>query len=169
MNLDFNEIANGAQFEDLVVSYFEDLRNEGGHDITNIEIKPSGTGTDGGRDILVTFQISDFLSSFERKWVVQCKFWNADISPAALANDNIPTLLYSYGATGYLLFCKQRPTSKLTQLFERLEVECRLKNKYMIWSGEQFKRVILAKSEPTILRQYFPRYYKYCVDNNLFK
>lgn len=169
MTLDFNEIKDDKQFEDLVVAYFEDLKNEKAHNITNVEVKPSGTGTDGGRDILVTFQLSDSVSTFYRRWVVQCKFHNANISTDKIADINIPTLLYSYKASGYLLVCKQKPTSKLTDLFERLEENCREKNKYIVWSGEQLKRLILVKSKQSILQQFFPAYYDFCVTNNIFE
>src|SRR5580698_6557605 len=112
MSIDFNEILNPNQFEDLVISYFEDLKNEKANNIIDVNVKPSGTGTDGGRDILVTLQVSDSVSTFYRRWVVQCKFHNSDISTTKISDVNLPTLLYSYNASGYLLVCKQKPTSK---------------------------------------------------------
>jgi hypothetical protein len=159
MTLEFNEISDDQQFEELVTSYFEEIKKEKQDDVVNIEVKPPGMGTDGGKDILVTFQVSDSVSTFSRKWVVQCKFHNSNISTDRIADVNIPTLLYSYGASGYLLICKNRPTSKLSELFERLEKECRLGNKYIIWSGEQFKRLLLVKE--SLLQQYFPKYFEY--------
>ncbi len=169
MNLDLKEISDHKNFEDLIVSYFQDLINEKADNILNIDVKPSGTGIDGGRDILVTFQVSDTISTFRRRWVIQCKFHNSDISTDKISDINIPTLLYSYNASGYLLVCKQKPTSKLTELFERLERECRLENKYMVWGGEQLKRSIIVKSNQSILQQYFPAYFEYCVVNNILK
>ena len=167
MQLDFNEIDNHKQFEDLVVAYFEDLKLENVHSIVDIKVNPSGTGTDGGRDILISFNVSDGISTFDRRWVIQCKFHNSDISTDKISDINIPTLVYSYKATGYLLICKQKPTSKLTDLFERLEANCRFQHGYLIWSGEQFKRLILVKSKKNILQQFFPTYFDYCVKNNI--
>jgi hypothetical protein len=169
MQLDFDEITDHKKFEDLVISYFEDLKHENVHNIVDIDVKPSGTGTDGGRDILILFKVSDNISTFDRRWIVQCKFHNSDISTDKISDINIPTLMYSYKATGYLLVCKQKPTSKLTELFERLESNCRDNNKYLIWSGEQFKRLILIKSKFDILQQFFPAYFAYCVKNNIIK
>jgi len=168
MTLDFNEITDDRQFEDLVVSYFEDLKHEKAHKIIDIYVKPSGSGTDGGRDILVTFIVSDSVVTFERRWVVQCKFHSSNISTDKIADINLPTLLHSYKASGYLLVCKQKPTAKLTELFERLEKNCKFENKYAIWSGEQLKRLILVKSKKEILQQYFPKYFNYCLSNNIF-
>lgn len=167
MTINLDEIKSDEQFEDLVIAYFEDLKNEGIHNIKTVKVKPSGTGTDGGRDILVDFTISDNITTFERRWIVQCKFHNRNISTSKIADINIPTLIHSYKASGYLLICKKRPTSKLTDMFERLNDKCKMKYTYLIWSGEQLKSTILTKSKPNILRQFFPSYYTYCINNNL--
>ena len=169
MTIDFDEIRDDKHFEDLVISYFEDLKNEGTHNIVDIDVKSSGIGTDGGRDILVNFKITDNITTFDRRWIIQCKFHNSNISTNEISDINLPTLIYSYKATGYLLICKKRPTSKLTNLFERLNKECKMDYQYLIWSGEQLKRLLLAKSKPEILQQYFPNYYAYCLQNNLIK
>ena len=168
MNIDFKEISDDEKFEDLVVSYFEDLKNENDSKILDIEVKPSGVGTDGGRDILVTFKVTDTVTTFNRRWVIQCKFHSTNISTDKIADINIPTLLYSYNASGYLLICRKKPTSKLTELFERLEINCKFENKYHVWSGEQFKRLINAKSNKKLLQQYFPNYFNFCKKNNIF-
>lgn len=168
MTFNFDEILDHKKFEDLVVSYFEDLKNEKGHSIVDIDVKPSGTGTDGGRDILVTIKVSDSVVTFDRRWVVQCKFHNSDISTDKISDINIPSLLSSYKASGYLLICKQKPTSKLTDLFENLEKENGIGLKYVVWSGEQFKRLLLVKSKKEILQQYFPAYFDYCITTKIF-
>jgi hypothetical protein len=159
MIFDFNEISDHRKFEDLVVSYFEDLKHEKGHNIVDVEVKPSGTGTDGGRDILLTLNVSDNIVTFKKRWVVQCKLHNSDISTDKISDINIPTLIHSYNASGYLLICRQKATSKLTELFERLELNCRFENKYTIWSGEQFKKRIITNTR--IIKQFFPKYFEY--------
>lgn len=169
MKLDFNEIQNGDTFEDLVVSYFENLKNEKSKEIIDIVIKPTGPGADGGRDILVNFMITDSLMTFERRWVIQCKFHSKNVSTDKIADINIPTLLHSYKASGYLLICKEKATSKLTQPFERLEQNCIFGNKYIVWSGNTFKLNILNNSNKNILKQYFPIFYNHCVTNNVLQ
>lgn len=166
MNLDFEEIPNGNKFEDLVISYFEDLKNED-NNISKVKVIPSGIGTDGGRDILISIEVTDGINSFKRKWVIQCKFHKKNISTSNINDINIPSLVHSYNASGYLLIIKEKPTSKLTDLFERLNNNCKFNYNYVIWSGEQFKRLIITKSIPTILKQFFPNYYKYCKSNNI--
>jgi len=158
MNLSLNEISNHKSFEDLVISYFEDSMTKKGTNIIDIEVKPSGTGADGGRDILVIISINDNISTYKMRWIVQCKFHSSDISTDKIADINIPTLLHSYNACGYLLVCKQKPTSKLTNLFEDLETNCIFGKKYVSWSGEQFKRRIISNEK--IIQQYFPKYFQ---------
>lgn len=159
MYLEFDEIKDGDQFEELVVAYFKEEQNKK-NDIVDIDIKPSGLGVDGGRDILISFKVSDSIHSFTRRWVIQCKFHNRNISTKAISDVNIPSLIHSYEAAGYLLICRKKPTSKLTNLMEKLEQSCKFDYKYQIWSGEQFKHSILS-SPDNILKQFFPKYYRY--------
>lgn len=169
MTLTFDEIISGDQFEDLAVSYFEELKNERENNITSLDVRPSGTGADGGRDILLKLRVADGISNFERIWVVQCKFHERNISTNKVNEVNIPSLIHSYKADGYLLICKKKPTSRLTNFFDGLRVNCRFEYKYEIWSGEQFKRLIQSKSKPTILMQFFPKYFEYVVKNDIIK
>lgn len=168
MTFDFGEISDHKKFEELAVSYFEDLKHEKGHGIVDVDVKPSGTGVDGGRDILVTLKVSDGVVTFERRWVVQCKFHDTDISTDKIADINIPTLLASYNASGYLLICKLKPTSKLTTMFENMEKENHYGQRFIVWSGEQFKRLILVKSKKEIIQQFFPSYFEYCITHKIF-
>ena len=159
MNLSFDEIKDGDHFEDLVAEYFRDLKNEAENNITNVQVYPSGTGTDGGRDILVEFHLSDDIKIFKRKWIVQCKFHEENISPSKIKSINVPTLIHSYGAAGYLLVCKSRPTSGLTELFERLNKECKDKYEYECWSGNQFLSKLVLREKLHCV--YFPKYDHY--------
>lgn len=161
MNLSLDEIENDERFEELIVAYFEDMKNDG----IDVKVQPSGTGIDGGRDILVEFTVDDNIATFQRKWIIQCKFHNSNISTDKIADINIPSLIHSYKASGYLLICKKRPTSKLTELFERLEHNCSFNYKYKILSGEQLIRLILGKRK-SLWQQFFPKYYEYFTKTN---
>jgi hypothetical protein len=134
------------------------LKNEKDSNISNIEVIPSGIGSDGGRDILINFELNDQVTNFIRKWVVQCKFHKNSISTAQINKVNIPTLIHSYNASGYLLICKSSPTSGITNLFERLNQECAFKYHYECWNGAKFLSKLLHRTR--ILEQYFPKYYK---------
>lgn len=159
MSLDLNEIKDGDHFEELVAAYFKELKN-GENNILDAKVMQSGIGADGGRDILVTYTIADGIKSFKRTWVIQCKFHKKNISPSAIKGVNIPSLVHSYEAAGYLLVCKKRPTSGLTGLFDKLNSKCKFKYKYEIWDGEQFKRLLLGDEQAKTIKQFFPEYCK---------
>jgi len=158
MELSFNEIRDSRQFELLTASYFEEAQKQNPH-ITKVDAKPSGTGADGGKDIIVTIHIDDSITKFERRWLVQCKFYKSSVSPKNLSRDNIPLLIQSYNANGYLLVCKSDVTNKLVELFDRLNNECVLKNEYIIWRGDEFLRKIQAHTQ--LLKDYFKDYYQF--------
>lgn len=159
MNLTFNEIRDGDHFEDLVADYFRHLVELPENNIASVDVRPSGTGTDGGRDILVEFDMSDDIKVFKRLWVVQCKFHDTPVSPTHVNNINLPTLIHSYKASGYLLVCKSRPTSGLTNLFERLNAECRNEYKYECWYGNQLLNKLVLRDD--LHANYFPDYYEW--------
>jgi hypothetical protein len=157
--LSFNEIKDGAHFEDLVVAYFNSKLIEPLSGISSVSGRHSGLGPDGGTDILIEFRLTDTISEFSRKWVVQCKFHSRNISPTSLNDNNIPSLIHSHNADGYLLICKEKPTVKLTNLFEQLNTNCKFKYRYTIWSGEVFKSQLLVAHD-TVRKQFFPKFYK---------
>jgi len=155
-NLSFSEINDGDHFEDLVAAYFKDLINDTDSKIIQVEVKKSGVGTDGGVDIIVEYLFTDDIKTFKRKWVVQCKFLNENISPSKINSVNIPTLINSRGANGYLLVCKKKPTSKLTDLFEKLNENCDRRYQYICWDGLEFLSKV--RHRPNIHDDFFPTY-----------
>ncbi len=166
MQLDFSEIQNWQQFEDLALAYFEVVKDED-NNISDVFTEPSGEGGDGGRDILITLTVNDSLVTYKRKWVVQCKFYEDNVNKGCLADINIPTLIHEYGADGYLLICKNGVTAPLSTQFESLRVNCKFQYNYLIWLGNQFKKRLLT--HPDLLRQFFPKYYAFTQQMNKIK
>jgi len=156
--LSLDEIKTDKQFEELVAAYFRSRRSKKSSNIDRVDVNHSGVGPDGGKDILVDLQFSDGIGGFNRRWVVQCKYHNRNISPSTLNDNNIPTLIHSYNADGYLLICRKNPTSKLTALFDRLNQNCNFKYRYEVWSGPMFLSQLLIADEK-IKKQFFPIYY----------
>lgn len=154
--LTLEEIKDATQFEELVASYFRAIKKEN-KSLVWVDVKPPAVGTDGGRDILIDFLITDGIKEFRRRWIVQCKFHKRNISTDEISDINIPTLIHSYKASGYLLICKQSPTNKLTAMFERLNSDCHHKYQYVIWSGEFFRSLLLT-AEPIIHKTFFPKF-----------
>jgi predicted helicase len=159
MKLDFSEIKDWKEFENLAAAYFNSLPEMRDNSISEVFVQSSGEGSDGGRDILVTFRLSDTVITYERKWVVQCKFYNKSVSKSELSTINIPSLIHEYGADGYLLICKNGVTAKVSEMFENFRKNCRFRYSYLIWDGSTFLRYIINGND--LLEQYFPKYYKF--------
>ena len=108
--IEFEELSDDFQkIEDLVADYFREIQKDKilSNSIKDIEVRQSGKGADGGRDILIIFQLTDSVITFERKWVVQCKFYKDDVSKSNLSDVNIPSLIHEYKADDYLLICRK--------------------------------------------------------------
>jgi hypothetical protein len=157
--IEFDELPNWQAFEDLVGDYFRGIKDQ--KNITDIKVEQSGEGADGGRDILVTFQITDSIIPFERKWVVQCKFYDRSVSKAELSDINIPTLIHEYRADGYLLVCKGNVTSTVSAMFESLRNKCKMGYSYIFWTGNQFKDQLYLQPYEPLIQKHFPEYYRF--------
>lgn len=166
MILDFSHITGDDWqiFENIVEKYFEELKNDKKRypNIIDIQTFPTGSGPDGGRDILVDIEFDDTVSKHTIRWVVQCKCYESDVGPSLLKEVNIPTLLHSYDASGYLLVCKKDVTHSLTELFEDLREKCSMGCKYVFWRGADFQKKILDLNwDTSFMKLYFNDYYKY--------
>lgn len=156
--LSFDEIQDGEKFEDLVATYFRQQEADTSNNVFQVEVLPSGKGSDGGKDLLVKFQVNDSVRPFFRSWVVQCKFYKRDLRKSDLADVNIPSLVHQYKADGYLLVCRRGMVNTLATMFEDLNKNCRFGYSYVFWTGEEFKQKILV-APSTFREQFFPRYY----------
>ena len=157
--LSFKEVKNWRIFEDLVADYFREVKNDKDLNIDSVEVKPSGIGGDGGRDILVKFLVYDSIKPFIRTWIIQCKYHNNNIGKSEISAINIPTLIHEYEAHGYLIVCKQDFTSTLTDSFENLNKNCKLKYQYEFWSGNDLLNRIRNKEK--LINNYFPKHKAY--------
>lgn len=152
MNLNLDELSNDRKFQDLIKKLFEKME---------YVVDPSGVGADEGKDILVSTTVDDKVAKHTNKWIVQCKYYKNSVSLADINDQNLPTLIYSYNATGYLLVVKNYVTSKLSKEFERLNSvdELKLGYKYVVWDGEDIINKIIKYED--LIQQFFPNYYAY--------
>jgi len=157
--LSLDEITDWKSFENLVAAYFETVKQDNEFNVESVLVQPTGTGADGGRDILVTFTVHDSVIPFCRKWVIQCKFHDTDISKGDLSDINIPSLLHEYGANGYLLVCKHQVTAPVSRMFEELNKNCWANRSYQFWKGDDLLKRVGVKDD--LLRLYFPGFYSF--------
>jgi len=93
MLIDFSEIKDWRQFEDLVCDLLE---KEGFY----IEER-SGIGPDEGRDILVLGYFANSLERMERRYLVSCKHWNRPVPESEVTD--ISDKMKQHKAQGFLL------------------------------------------------------------------
>lgn len=142
VNIDYNELADWKAFESLVEAYFEKVLLDRSNSVSGVRTESSGEGIDGGMDILLTFQFKDSIVEFERKWVVQCKFYDKTLGMSHIAGINIPTLVHEHGAVGYLLVCKSGVSSSVKAKFDNLNRNCKFGYEYICWDGTGFRQKI---------------------------
>jgi len=162
MKLSLDDIQDWKQFEELVKHYFDGVAKQNENDVLTSFVEPSGEGPDGGRDLLVTLICRDSVAEYERRWVVQCKFHKEALSPSELSQTNIPGLITQYNANGYILVCKNGPTSGTTDMFEKLRKSKFSKlfgYRYEIWTGEDLVSKVFERMD--LLQQYFPDYWNF--------
>lgn len=159
MKIDFSEIQDWKEFEDLIADYFREIKSNDSNNLIDVKVVPSGSGSDGGRDILLKFYINDSIVSFERKWVVQCKFYNRDVLKSNLSEVNFSNLIEEYGACGYLLVCKNGAHVGVTTMFENLRKQCRNGFDYEIWNGSHLRHKLGFVGN--LHKSYFPKYHQY--------
>ena len=155
MDLSFSEIKSWKRFESMTAAYFRALKTTSPH-IIDVKVAKSGDGNDGGRDILVSMQLNDGVYSFDRTWVVQCKYskTNTAIGKGLISEVNIPSLVHEYVADGYLLVSNTTLSSRLTDQFERFQKDCKFNYQYEFWDGDEFLERI--QLQPAIWAEYFP-------------
>ena len=159
MKFTLDEIPDWKTFEDMIAEYFRRIQKFDENSLTEVTVEASGEGSDGGRDILLSFRINDSITKYNRKWVVQCKFLNRSLNKADISSVNIPTLIHEYRAEGYLLVCKKGVTSKVSEMFERLRENCKFDYNYEFWDGSELISKLLVVSD--LFPQYFPQYDSY--------
>lgn len=159
MKIDFSEISTWQEFEDLVADYFREIKSYEDNSLIDVRVEPSGSGPDGGRDILLTFSVNDSIISFKRKWVVQCKFYTVDVLKSHLNDVHFSNLIEEYEADGYLLVCKNGAHVGVTTTFENLRDKCKNGFHYEIWNGNHFRQKLSFME--SLHKMYFPVYYQY--------
>ncbi|SRR5260221_7785583 len=158
MALDYNEVRDWKEFQNLVSQYFKQIS----YLTDEVESTPDecGIGADLGKDLLVKISIRDRIAKYESKWIVQCKFVTHTVGPSDLSDYNLPTLINAHNATGYLLIVRNDVTANLRELFRCLNENSKsgLGYKYCCWNGNDFEALIL--DHPDLIKQFFPKYYK---------
>ena len=137
---------DGVLFEQLIRELFISI---------NCETFWTGVGPDGGRDLIVTEELSGLLSKYQRRWLVSCKhFAHADRSVGVDDIINIKDCMEAINATGFILACSTYPSASL---IKRLDELFNPKNiPYIILDGISIEKRILSVNSMHLLFTFFP-------------
>lgn len=153
-----DNIKDWYTFQQIVTEYFRSLKREK-HDfrISDLDVTDNGVGSDGGVDLMVEFHFVDAITKHSFKWIIDCKYWDKNLSVTDLDTNNMLSLVKSHGANGYLLVCKNNVTNGLKDRFRKLT--CFDEHiKYEIWEGTRLWFEISQRE--SLLKAFFPTYYQ---------
>lgn len=114
--LDFSELSEDGRGLELLVREL----------LFALGTKPhwTGTGPDGGRDLVCTEIASGQIGSFERKWIVSCKHKRSPSAAVGIGEvSNIIDLCRANRASGYLLVCSTHVSSAVALRLAELSSE----------------------------------------------
>jgi hypothetical protein len=139
MSIDFSEIKDWRQFEDLVCDLLE-------KEEFYIEER-AGIGPDEGRDILVLGYFANSLERIERRYLVSCKYWNKPV-PEAKVTD-IRDKMDQHKAQGFL-FVAFDITSGLQKKLDGMKGEIPVR----YWLKRDIENRLIQHKD--IFRKYLP-------------
>jgi hypothetical protein len=147
--IDYRELPDdGVRFEQVVRELL--IRDE-------FNVRWTGVGPDGGRDLLVIENAPGPLAPFERTWVVSCKHF-AHSGKSVGTNDldrSIIDTCKSVGASGFLLACSTQISSGLGTRFREIEqangIVCRA------WDGVEIEKRLMEPRAFSLVSIFFPK------------
>lgn len=150
--IDFKEIGDGESWELFARDFLKEL----GY---TIEVPPD-RGADGGRDIIVTENLSGHLGTYSFRWIVSCKHFA--VSGKSVNNDEEKNLLErvkKFKAQGFIGFYSTIVSSGLNDTLVRLKESGDISD-FAIFDHKMIESKLIKKGSSQILQRYFPESYK---------
>ncbi len=145
MSIDFSEIKDWRQFEDLICDLLE---KEGFY----IEQR-AGIGSDEGRDILSVGYFANSLERIERRYLVSCKYWKKAV-PESKVTD-IRDKMRQHKAQGFLL-AAMKITSGLQKKLDGMKGE----ELIVYWIRRDIEN--LLRKHKDVFRKHLPSSFEKC-------
>lgn len=151
--IDFKEIPHEGDHWELLARDF--LQKMGFH----IETPPD-RGPDGGKDLLITEEISGTTFKGRLRWLVSCKHF-AHSGNSVRENDeqNILERVRSFSAEGFMGFYSTIPSSGLNTRLHQLRNEGQIKE-YRIFDHKLIENYLITEGFSELMLRYFPESYK---------
>jgi|SRR5580704_4353124 hypothetical protein len=146
--LDFSELPkDGVLFEQLIRELL--IRS-------SFDVHWTGVGQDGEKDLIILERAEGCLSTFERRWLVNCKHNAASGTSVGLSEiPNIVDACASVNANGFLLACSTQPTSSVVNRLEELQKTGNVLTR--IWDGIEIEKRLRTPSTLPLVHIFLPR------------
>ncbi len=151
--LDFTEL---TYKDDTWELFARDFLRERGFFIES----PPDRGPDGGKDLLVTEQLSGNLNKYRFRWLVSCKHYaTRGASVSEKDEPNILERLSSFKADGFIGFYSTLASSGLNNRLNSLRNEKKIKD-YAIFDHKMIENLLVTVGYSHLLMRYFPKSYE---------
>lgn len=146
--LDFTELpADGVRFEQLIREIL--IRS-------SFEVHWTGTGPDGGRDLVAIERALGPLAQFERRWLVSCKHYaNSGRSVGLDDVTDISDACAAVDASGFLLACSTQPSSTVVRRLEEIELNRGIVTRY--WDSIELEKRLDSPSTFPLINIFLPK------------
>lgn len=150
--IDFKEIPNGEIWELFARDFLTQLG-------FFIESSPD-RGSDAGKDIFVSEELTGTLGRYRLRWLVSCKH-NAVSGKAVNEADerNILERIESFGAQAFIGFYSTIPSSALNSRLKQLRDGGKIKD-YRIFDHKLIESHLIQIGYSMLLMRYLPQSYK---------
>lgn len=124
-----------------------------------VESSP-GRGADGGKDLLVTEQLSGNLNKYKFKWLVSCKHYAGSNKSVNERDEiNIQERLDSFKADGFIGFYSTVPSAALMTRLEQLKENGKIKD-FRFFDGKLIENHLVRIGYSRLLMRFLPESYK---------
>ena len=120
---------------------------------------PPDRGADGGKDLLISENISGSLNKYKFRWLVSCKHFATSTKSVSEADEpNILERLGSFKADGFIGFYSTVPSSGLNTRLQSLRSNNEIKD-YYIFDSKLIENHLITAGYSHLMFRYFPESY----------
>lgn len=149
--IDYTEISNGDDWELFARDFFSSLGFV-------IEVDPS-RGADGGKDFIISEQVSGHLHTKKFTWLVSCKHNAISGKSVGVADEpDIRERLEQHGCDGFICFCSTMASTALVTRLEKLKQDAHIED-YAIYDNQKISGYFFDIGFSRLASRYFPKSY----------
>jgi hypothetical protein len=123
--------------------------------LEGFDVRWTGVGQDGGRDLVIKEKLIGELSNYIRTWLVRCKhFAHSGKSIGVKEIGDITSDCKAIGAEGYILVCSTQPTASLVKRLEEIQTHQNIITK--CWDAIEIEKRLNKPNTFGLIHTFFP-------------